>query len=143
MVQVVPLAVFRSPVSRAAAQPPAAHGGPVRGHEPAGRAWPRRPAGGEVVSTYPDHILRVGSEHLAELKRKAAEFEQQLWDAHELLEHEIEETAFVPEPPVDGPVPEVPGDGFGPAVPVDVQQESFRWTAEVGAGPDSDGQTQL
>lgn len=41
------------------------------------------------MSTYPDHILRVGSQHLAELKRKAAEFERQLWDAHESLEYEI------------------------------------------------------
>ena len=43
------------------------------------------------MSTYPDHILRMGSQHLAELKRKAAEFERQLWDAHESL------TAFNPE----------------------------------------------
>jgi len=41
------------------------------------------------VSTYPDHILRLGSQHLAELKRKAAEFERQLWDAHESLEYEV------------------------------------------------------
>ena len=41
------------------------------------------------MSTYPDHILRVGSQHLAELKRKTAEFERQLWDAHESLEQEM------------------------------------------------------
>jgi hypothetical protein len=86
------------------------------------------------VSTYPDHILRVGSEQLAELKRKAAEFERQLWDAHESLENEIEQTAFIPELPMDEAVPEVPADG---------QQQSFRWTAEQEAGRDADGQSQL
>src|SRR5215831_5252866 len=119
----------------------AAHGG-HRGHELAGHAWLRPPAGGELVSTYPDHILRVGSEHLAELKRKAAEFERQLWDAHESLEHEIEQTALFPEAPVDGLVPEVPVDGLGAEVPADGQQESFRWTAEVGTGGANE-QTQL
>jgi len=69
------------------------------------------------VSTYPDHILRVGSQHLAELKRKAAEFERQLWDAHESLEQEIEQTAYVPEPPIDDVVPGAPVDG---------QQQSLR-----------------
>jgi hypothetical protein len=49
------------------------------------------------VTTYPDHILRVGSQHLAELKRKAAEFERQLWDAHESLEFEITQSSFAPE----------------------------------------------
>jgi hypothetical protein len=49
------------------------------------------------VTTYPDHILRVGSQHLAELKRKAAEFERQLWDAHESLEYEITQSSFVPQ----------------------------------------------
>ena len=53
------------------------------------------------MSTYPDHILRVGSQHLAELKRKTAEFERQLWDAHESLENEFEQTALVPELPDD------------------------------------------
>jgi len=86
------------------------------------------------VSTYPDHILRVGSQHLAELKRKAAEFERQLWDAHELLEHEIEQTALVPELPMDEVVPEAP---------VDAQQQSFPWTAEQQTGPDAGGQSQL
>jgi uncharacterized protein YdcH (DUF465 family) len=113
------------------------------------------------VSTYPDHILRVGSEHLAELKRKAAEFERQLWDAHESLEHEIEQTAFVPELaadgsvaevpagglpqeiPADGLAQEVPGYGFAPEAPADARQQSFRWTAEDPAGRDTDGQTQL
>jgi hypothetical protein len=50
------------------------------------------------VSTYSDHILRMGSQHLAELKRKAAEFERQLWDAHESLEYEMEQASFAPQP---------------------------------------------
>jgi hypothetical protein len=112
------------------------------------------------VSTYPDHILRVGSEHLAELKRKAAEFERQLWDAHESLEHEIGQTAFperpadelVPEAPADELVPEAPADEVVTELPVDAseaksplerQQESFRWTAEVGPGRHANGQAQL
>ena len=95
------------------------------------------------MSTYPDHILRVGSEHLAELKRKAAEFERQLWDAHESLEHEIEQTALVPEAPADEVVPEVPVDRSEVESPVDGQQESFVWAAKVGPGRDANGQTQL
>ena len=47
--------------------------------------WHRTHARGGTVTTYPDHILRMGSQQLAELKRKAAEFERQLWDAHESL----------------------------------------------------------
>jgi len=86
------------------------------------------------VSTYPDHILRVGSQHLAELKRKAAEFERQLWDAHESLEQEIEQTAYVPEPPIDDVVPGAPVDG---------QQQSLRWTAEQQTAPEANGQSQL
>jgi hypothetical protein len=85
------------------------------------------------VSTYPDHILRVGSEHLAELKRKAAEFERQLWDAHESLEHEIEQTAFIAEVPVGGLVPEAPVDG----------EQSFHRAADEGTVRDADGQPQL
>jgi len=68
------------------------------------------------VSTYPDHILRVGSQHLAELKRKAAEFERQLWDAHESLEQELEEAASATDAVVDG------------------QQEAFHWTGEAAGG---------
>jgi hypothetical protein len=68
------------------------------------------------VSTYPDHILRVGSQHLAELKRKAAEFERQLWDAHESLEQELEEAASATDAVVDG------------------QQEAFHWTREADEG---------
>ena len=73
------------------------------------------------MSTYPDHILRVGSQHLAELKRKAAEFERQLWDAHESLEQEMEQA------------------GSGTDVIVDGQQEAFNWTTEDAAGPNRDG----
>jgi len=65
------------------------------------------------VSTYPDHILRVGSQHLAELKRKAAEFERQLWDAHESLEQELEQAASATDVTADG------------------QQEAFRWAGEA------------
>jgi hypothetical protein len=86
------------------------------------------------VSTYPDHILRVGSQHLAELKRKAAEFERQLWDAHESLDQEIEQTAIVPEVPAGGLVPEAPVDG---------QQQAFRWTAEHETAHEAGGQAQL
>jgi hypothetical protein len=53
------------------------------------------------VTTYPDHILRMGSQHLAELKRKAAEFERQLWDAHESLEYEVTQSSFAPPGAVD------------------------------------------
>jgi hypothetical protein len=70
------------------------------------------------VSTYSDHILRLGSQHLAELKRKAAEFERQLWDAHESLEYEMEQSSFDPR---------AVGDGL---------QESFGWPPE---GADSGG----
>ena len=49
------------------------------------------------MTTYPDHILRMGSQQLAELKRKAAEFERQLWDAHESLEFEMTQSSFAPE----------------------------------------------
>ena len=71
------------------------------------------------MSTYPDHILRVGSQHLAELKRKAAEFERQLWDAHESLEQEME----------------MEQAASGTDVIVDGQQEAFNWTTEDAAGP--------
>ena len=75
------------------------------------------------MSTYPDHILRVGSQHLAELKRKAAEFERQLWDAHESLEQEME----------------MEQAASGTDVIVDGQQEAFNWTTEDAAGPNRDG----
>jgi uncharacterized protein YdcH (DUF465 family) len=53
------------------------------------------------VTTYPDHILRMGSQQLAELKRKAAEFERQLWDAHESLEYEVAQSSFAPQDVAD------------------------------------------
>jgi len=90
------------------------------------------------VSTYPDHILRVGSQHLAELKRKAAEFERQLWDAHESLEQEMEQSAAVTEVMADGQqeafrwVPEEPAG-----------RDAARWVPDEPAGRDADGQAQL
>src|SRR5262249_23638963 len=82
----------------------------------ADRVWHRQQAGGEILSTYPDHILRVGSQHLAELKRKAAEFERQLWDAHESLEQELDQAAPDTEVIVDG------------------QQEAFDWATDDAGG---------
>jgi hypothetical protein len=79
------------------------------------------------VTTYPDHILRVGSQHLAELKRKAAEFERQLWDAHESLEHEMAQSSFTPEDVTQA------------------RQEAFRWIPEnpvPGDGGDGDAALQ-
>jgi len=64
----------------------------------------------------------VGTQHLAELKRKAAEFERQLWDAHESLEQEIAQSESVTDVGLDG------------------QQEAFGWTAEDAAGGDTDTQ---
>jgi hypothetical protein len=64
------------------------------------------------VSTYSDHILRLGSQQLAEMKRKAAEFERQLWDAHESLEYEMAQSPSPCESEADG------------------SQESFAWPAE-------------
>ena len=49
------------------------------------------------MTTYPDHILRMGSQQLAELKRKAAEFERTLWDAHESLEYEVANSSWAPQ----------------------------------------------
>ena len=66
------------------------------------------------MSTYPDHILRMGSQHLAELKRKAAEFERQLWDAHESLEYEMGQSSFAPEGTID------------------TRQEAFNWSPDDG-----------
>jgi len=64
------------------------------------------------VTTYPDHILRMGSQHLAELKRKAAEFERQLWDAHESLDYEMTQSSY---PPQDD---------------TETRQEAFRWSQD-------------
>jgi hypothetical protein len=80
------------------------------------------------VSTYSDHILRLGSEQLAELKRKAAEFERQLWDAHETLEFELAQ------------------ESHDPAAPADRQRDSFGWPqagpeGSGGSGPPAAGET--
>jgi hypothetical protein len=72
------------------------------------------------VSTYPDHILRLGTQHLAELKRKAAEFERQLWDAHESLENGMAESAIATQ------------------VIADAHREAFGWPA-AGAPEGADG----
>ena len=77
------------------------------------------------MSTYPDHILRVGSQHLAELKRKAAEFERQLWDAHESLEQEMSQSVLVTQLAPDG------------------HQEAFRWPAQDVPSGDAGGMTPL
>jgi hypothetical protein len=76
------------------------------------------------VSTHPDHILRVGSQHLAELRRKAAEFERELWDAHESLEQEMAQTALIP------------------AVAPDGEQEAFRWTSDDEPDRDAEHRAQ-
>ena len=73
------------------------------------------------MSTYPDHILRVGSQHLAELKRKAAEFERQLWDAHESLEYEVTQSSFAPQGVIDA------------------QQEPFRWSPDISEPAGANG----
>ena len=73
------------------------------------------------MSTYPDHILRMGSQHLAELKRKAAEFERQLWDAHESLEYEMTQSSF------------------GPPSLIDEPQAAFRWSPDDSETDGADG----
>src|SRR6266567_2758994 len=93
-------------------QPPVPRWGPY-GYSRAGvPAWHRTHARGGTVSTYPDHVLRMGSQHLAELKRKAAEFERQLWDAHESLEYEMDQSSFAPEGATDA------------------RQEAFNWSPD-------------
>jgi hypothetical protein len=72
------------------------------------------------VTTYPDHFLRVGSQHLAELKRKTAEFERHLWDAHESLEYEMAQSP-------------VPADAA-----TEAQQEAFRWVPDTRAPDGAD-----
>ena len=64
------------------------------------------------MTTYPDHILRMGSQHLAELKRKAAEFERQLWDAHESLDYEMTQSSYAPQDDTQ------------------TRQEAFRWSQD-------------
>jgi hypothetical protein len=88
------------------------------------------------VTTYPDHILRRGSEQLAELKRKAAEFERQML-----------QSAFAPQDTTGAPQEEAlrwgPGDaepdsvvGAPPAGPLTVLSPSGAGFAGTGqAGP--------
>src|SRR5258708_35903341 len=104
-------------------RPARAHRGRLRGHPEGGSACHGTHARGEAVSTSSDHILRMGSQHLAELKRKAAEFERQLWDAHESLEYEMEQASFAPQPGADG------------------HADALRWPGEdlAAAGGDSPG----
>jgi hypothetical protein len=93
------------------------------------------------VTTYPDHILRMGSQHLAELKRKAAEFERQLWDAHESLEYEVTQSSFAPRGAIDArqeafrsspDVSEPAGaNGSPPAGPVPVQVPASQDSADT------------
>jgi hypothetical protein len=67
------------------------------------------------VSTHPEYILRLGSQRLADLKRKTAELERELWDARESLEQEVAHSAYG----LDG----APGE----------LQESLRWGREDDA----------
>jgi hypothetical protein len=93
------------------------------------------------VTTYPDHFLRMGSQHLAELKRKAAEFERQLWDAHESLEYEIAQSSvtthdvtqarqeafrWIPGSPVPGEA-----DDALPAGPVPARPPAGPWPGDA------------
>ena len=91
------------------------------------------------MTAYPDHFLRVGSQHLAELKRKTAEFERQLWDAHESLEYEIAQSPLPPDAGTqqeafrwipDSPAPDGQDDG-GPASPVPVRAPAAPWPDEA------------
>jgi hypothetical protein len=97
------------------------------------------------VTTYSDHILRLGSEHLAELKRKAAEFERQLWDAHESLEYELSQSAFDPElaaggyeqsflRPLEGAELEN-AEGLRPAAPAQGRDPGAAWLPEPAPSP--------
>ena len=72
------------------------------------------------MTTYPDQFLRAGSEHLAELKRKAAEFERHLWDAHESLESQLAQSSVTTADATQG------------------RQEAFRWLPGSPAADDAD-----
>src|SRR5262252_7603132 len=62
----------------------------------------------------------MGSQHLAELKRKAAEFERQLWDAHESLENQMAQSSVTPEDVTQA------------------RQEAFRWIPDNAVPEDAD-----
>ena len=91
------------------------------------------------MTTYPDHILRMGSQQLAELKRKAAEFERQLWDAHESLEYEMAQSTFAPQEEAEF-APQA-ATGFVQHDGTDARQEAFRWVPD-GAEPGGAGSVQ-
>src|SRR5215469_345772 len=95
-----------------------------RDHHEGVPVWHWTHARGGAVTTYSDHFLRMGSQHLAELKRKAAEFERQLWDAHESLEQELEDAASATDAAVGG------------------QQEAFHWTGGGAEGHTPRGHAQ-
>src|SRR6516162_3101243 len=123
-----------SPLRRAAWQPGpqtrrlAALRGPDRDRHEGVPFWHRTHARGGTVTTYPDHILRMGSQQLAELKRKAAEFERQLWDAHESLEYEMAQSSFALQDATE----------FVQLGGTDARQQAFRWVPD-GAEPDGAG----
>jgi len=88
------------------------------------------------VTTYPDHILRMGSQQLAELKRKAAEFERQLWDAHESLEYEMAQSSFAPQEAAEFALQDAAE--FVQLGGTDARQQAFRWVPDR-AEPDGAG----
>jgi len=88
------------------------------------------------VTTYPDHILRMGSQQLAELKRKAAEFERQLWDAHESLEYQMAQSSFAPQEATEFALQDA--TEFVQLDGTDARQQAFRWVPD-GAEPDGAG----
>ena len=88
------------------------------------------------MTTYPDHILRMGSQQLAELKRKAAEFERQLWDAHESLEYEMAQSSFAPQEAAEFALQDAAE--FVQLGGTDARQQAFRWVPDR-AEPDGAG----
>ena len=86
------------------------------------------------MTTYPDHILRMGSQQLAELKRKAAEFERQLWDAHESLEYQMAQSSFAPQEATEFALQDA--TEFVQLDGTDARQQAFRWVPD---GAEHDG----
>jgi hypothetical protein len=83
----------------------------------------------------------MGSEHLAELKRKAAEFERHLWDAHESLESQMAHSSVTPHDVSqarqeafrwlpDSPVPDDADDAL-PAGPVPGRSPATPWPGDA------------